>query len=492
LELWDLTVHELSRLLANREVSATEITQSVLARIEEVEPAVCAFVTTTGEQAMAAAKEADDARAREEEVGALAGIPMALKDNICTKGVRTTCSSRMLEDFVPPYDATVVQRLHAAGAIMVGKTNMDEFAMGSSTERSAFFPTHNPWDLERVPGGSSGGSAAAVVAGEAIFGLGSDTGGSVRQPAGFCSVVGFKPSYGRVSRFGVTAFASSLDQVGCFTKDVTDSALVLNAIVGQDDFDPTTVPQTAPDYVQFLGQEIKGLRVGLPREYFGEGLDTSVKEVIQTAISVLENLGAVVEETSLPYLEYAPSVYYLVAPAEASSNLGRFDGVRYGLRVDAPDIDSLYKRTRSQGLGAEVRRRLMIGTYALSAGNYQAFYEKAQRVRTLIVRDFKQAFSQYDVLLTPTSPTVPFKIGEMIDDPLRMYLMDICTIPVNLAGLPGISIPCGFSEGLPVGMQLIAKPFAEGTLLKTASAFEQATNYHKQRPQLPVGGENRA
>ncbi len=492
MELWDLTVHELSRLLATGEVSAVEVTQAALERAQQVEPAVRAFVTSTADQAVVEANTVDAARARGEQVGPLAGIPMALKDNICTRGVRTTCCSRLLEKFAPSYDATVVRRLQEAGAILMGKTNMDEFAMGSSTENSAFFPTHNPWDLERVPGGSSGGSAAAVAAGEAVFSLGSDTGGSIRQPAAFCSVVGLKPSYGRVSRFGVTAFASSLDQVGPFTKDVTDCALVLNAIAGKDELDPTSVADTPPDYRQFLGKDIKGLRIGLPREYFAEGIDDEVKEVIMKAVGVLEGLGAVVEETSLPHTEYAPSVYYILAPAEASSNMGRLDGVRYGRRVEAPDVDTLYNRTRSQGFGAEVRRRLMIGTYALSAGNYEVFYQKAQQVRTLIVRDFEQAFTQYDVLLTPTSPTTPFKIGEKIDDPLQMYLSDICTIPVNLAGIPGLSLPCGFSQGLPVGMQLLAKPFAESTLLQVAYAFEQNTDYHKQRPQVTVGGESNA
>lgn len=491
MELWDLTGHRLRRLLDKGEISAVEIVESVLNRIQATEPAVHAFVTTTGEQALARAKQVDAARAQGEKTGLLAGIPMALKDNICTGGLRTTCSSRMLADFVPPYDATVAQRLQAAGAILVGKTNMDEFAMGSSTETSAFFPTHNPWDLDRVPGGSSGGSAVAVAAGQAVFALGSDTGGSIRQPAAFCSVVGFKPSYGRVSRFGVVAFGSSLDQVGCFTKDITDCALVLNTIAGQDEFDATTVPEPVPDYTQFIGREIKGIRVGLPREYFERGIDPAVKDVTLKAAGVLEDLGAVVEETSLPHVKYAPAVYYLIAPAEASSNLGRFDGVRYGFRVEVPDIDSLYKKTRSQGFGAEVRRRIMIGTYVLSANNYKDIYVKAQRVRTLIIRDFQQAFSCYDLLLTPTSPVPPFKLGEKVDDPLQMYLMDICTIPVNLAGLPAVSIPSGFSNGLPVGMQLIGKPWAEGTLLQVASSFEQATDYYQQRPQLTVRGEQR-
>lgn len=493
MEIYELTAHELSRLLAAREVSAVEATEAVLDRLEAVEPAVRAFVTVTPEEARAAARRVDEARARGEELGPLAGIPMAFKDNMCTRGVRTTCSSRILENFVPPYDATVVQRLQAAGTVMVGKTNLDEFAMGSSTENSAFFTTHNPWDLERVPGGSSGGSAAAVAADAAVFTLGSDTGGSIRQPASLCSVVGLKPTYGRVSRFGLVAFASSLDQIGPFTKDVTDCALVLNAIAGWDKRDSTSAPVEVPDYTRFLTQDIKGLKVGLPREYFAEGIDPDVKRVILDAVKVLESLGAVVEETSLPHTDYALPVYYILAPAEASSNLARFDGVRYGLRVDAPELVTMYEKTRSRGFGAEVRRRIIIGTYALSSGYYDAYYKKAQQVRTLIKQDFDQAFQKYDVLVTPTSPTPAFRIGEKADNPLQMYLSDICTIPVNLAGIPGLSIPCGFSRNLPVGLQLLAKPFAEGTLLKVAYAFEQSTEHHKKRPPLTAaGGETRA
>ncbi|MDK2855934.1 MAG: aspartyl-tRNA(Asn)/glutamyl-tRNA(Gln) amidotransferase subunit [Bacillota bacterium] len=495
MEIYDLTAHELSRLLKAREISAAELTEAVLERVDEVEPAVRAYVTVTREEALAAARRVDEARARGEDLGPLAGIPMAVKDNMCTRTVRTTCSSRILENFIPPYDATVVERLAAAGTVMIGKTNLDEFAMGSSTENSAFFTTRNPWDLERVPGGSSGGSAAAVAAGEAVFSLGSDTGGSIRQPASLCSVVGLKPTYGRVSRFGLVAFASSLDQIGPLTKDVTDCALVMNVISGWDKMDSTSAPVEVPDFTQFLGREVRGLKIGLPREFFAEGIDREVKEIILTAVRVLEGLGAVVEETSLPHSDYSLPVYYILAPAEASSNLARFDGVRYGLRVDAPDLISMYGQTRSRGFGAEVRRRIIIGTYALSSGYYDAYYKKAQQVRTLIKQDFDRAFEKYDVLITPTSPTPAFKIGEKADNPIQMYLSDICTIPVNLAGIPGLSIPCGFTaEGLPVGMQLLGKPFAEGTLLQVAYAYEQSTDHHKKRPPLAgaAGGERHA
>lgn len=488
MKLWDLSGHRLRNLLDQGELSAQELVEAFLTRQQNTEPALHTFVTTTGPQALAAAKEIDNARARGEKPGALAGIPMALKDNICTAGIKTTCSSKMLANYVPPYDATVVKSLRQAGSILTGKTNMDEFAMGSSTENSAFYPTRNPWDTSRVPGGSSGGSAAAVAAGQAVFALGSDTGGSIRQPAAFCSIVGFKPSYGRVSRFGLVAFASSLDQIGCFTKDVTDCAAVLNVICGRDEFDPTSVSAPVPDYSKFIGREIKGLRIGLPREFLQEGIQPAVREAILQAAQTFENLGAVVEETSLPKMKYAPAVYYVIAPAEASSNLGRFDGVRYGFRVPTSDLDSLYKKTRSQGFGPEVRRRIMIGTYVLTADNYKNLYQRAQQVRTLIIEEFEQAFSRYDLLLTPTSPAVPFKLGEKMDDPLQMYLMDVCTIPANLAGLPAISIPAGFSAGLPVGMQLMAKPWAEGTLLQAAYSFEQATDYHQRRPAIASGG----
>ncbi|HKM38697.1 MAG TPA: Asp-tRNA(Asn)/Glu-tRNA(Gln) amidotransferase subunit GatA [bacterium] len=489
MKLWNLPGHRLRRLLDKGEISAMELVESVLERKQQTEPAVHAFVTNTDEHALLVARQIDATRAKGQRLGLLAGIPMALKDNICTKGIKTTCSANILADFVPPYDATVVSRLHKSGAILTGKTNMDELAMGSSTENSAFFPTHNPWDLDRVPGGSSGGSAAAVAAGQAIFALGSDTGGSIRQPAAFCSVVGLKPTYGRVSRFGLVAFASSLDQVGCLTKDVTDCALVLNSIAGLDKFDSTSAPKPVPDYKQFLNRDISGMRLGLPREFLADGVQLAVRDAVLKAATLFENFGAVVEEVSLPMVKYSPAVYYLIAPAEASSNLGRFDGIRYGLRVEGPDIDSLYKKTRSQGFGAEVRRRIMIGTYVLGADNYEAFFQKAQRVRTLIIDEFKRAFSRYDLLLTPTSPVLPFRLGEEVDDPLQMYLMDACTIPANLAGLPAISIPGGFSQGLPVGIQLMGRPWAEGTLLKMASFFEHNTDYHQQRPLLVARGE---
>ena len=403
---------------------------------------------------------------------------------MCTKGIPTTCSSKMLENFVPPYDATVVERLLALGAVIIGKANMDEFAMGSSTENSALFTTHNPWDLSRVPGGSSGGSAAAVAAGETIYALGSDTGGSIRQPAGFCGVTGLKPTYGRVSRYGLVAFASSLDQIGPLTQDVTDCALVLNAIAGYDSRDSTSSPQPTPDYTQCLTTDIKGLKIGVPKEYFVEGIQPEVAAAIRAALSKFEKLGAIIDwEVSLPTTSYALAVYYIIAPSEASANLARYDGVKYGFSYsDTKNMWEAMEKTRQFGFGAEVKRRIMLGTYALSAGYYDAYYLKAQKVRTLIRREFDQAFTKYDALITPTSPTVPFKIGEKMDDPLQMYLSDVCTIPVNIAGLPAISIPTGFADGLPIGLQIIGKPFAEETILKIAHAYEQATDWHKRKP----------
>lgn len=486
MDLHNLTAHEVGDLLRRREVSAVEVTEAMLERIEVVDGRVQAYITRTAEQALEQARAVDAARARGEDLGILAGVPMALKDNLCTEGVRTTCASRMLAEWVPPYDATVVRRLKTAGAVMLGKLNMDEFAMGSSTENSSFYPTRNPWDLERVPGGSSGGSVAAVAAGEAYYTLGSDTGGSIRQPASFCGVVGMKPTYGRVSRYGLVAFASSLDQIGPVTRDVTDCALVLWAIAGHDPMDSTSADVPVPDYRAALRPDIKGLKVGVPREYFGAGIDTEVENVVRRAIAKLEELGAVCEETSLPHTEYALPAYYLVAPAEASSNLARYDGVGFGLRVPGRDIVEMYMNTRSQGFGPEVKRRIMLGTYALSSGYYDAYYLKALKVRTLILKDFENAFTKYDVLATPTSPTVAFRLGEKAGDPLAMYLSDLCTIPVNMAGLPAISLPCGFSQGLPVGLQLIGKAFDEATLLRVAYAFEQATEYHRRRPELGV------
>jgi aspartyl-tRNA(Asn)/glutamyl-tRNA(Gln) amidotransferase subunit A len=416
------------------------------------------------------------------------GIPLAIKDVLCTKGVTTTCGSRILENFVPPYDATAVARLKAAGAILLGKTNTDEFAMGSSTENSAYFTTHNPWDLTRVPGGSSGGSAAAVAAAACLGALGTDTGGSVRQPAGLCGVVGLKPTYGRVSRYGLIAYASSLDQVGVLTKDVTDAALLLGVIAGHDPHDSTSIDAPVPDYTTALTGDVKGVRVGVPREYFIEGMQPEVEAAVRAAVDVLAGLGAEVVEVSLPHTDYALPVYYLIAPAEASANLARYDGVRYGLRVDAGDLIETYKATRGQGFGAEVKRRIMLGTYALSAGYYDAYYLRAQKVRTLIKGDFDAAFEQVDVIVAPTSPTTAFRIGEKVDDPLQMYLTDVFTLSMNLAGIGGLSLPCGFDgAGLPIGMQIMGPALGEEQVLCVAHAYEQATEWHRRRPALAEG-----
>jgi len=462
-----------------------ELAESCLERIHEVEPQVHAVVTVTDELALSQAQKAD-ALIASGKAGFLTGIPMLIKDNMCTRGIRTTCSSRMLEKFVPPYDANVVERLKRCQAVIVGKTNMDEFAMGSSTENSAFFPTRNPWDLSRVPGGSSGGSAAGVAAGEAIYSLGSDTGGSIRQPAGFCSVAGLKPTYGRVSRYGLVAFASSLDQIGPLTQDVIDCALVLNAIAGHDPRDSTSVPYPTPDYTRCLSDNLSGIRLGVPEEYFVAGMQAEVKSVIRAAISKLGELGASVDwEVSLPHTPYALAAYYIIAPSEASANLARYDGVKYGFSyLKTSNMWEAMEKTRQYGFGPEVKRRIMLGTYALSAGYYDAWYLKALKVRTLIRQEFERAFERFDALVTPTSPTVPFKIGEKVDDPLQMYLSDVCTLPINIAGLPAISIPAGFAEGLPVGMQIIGKPFSEETILKIAYAFQQATDWHKKKPKI--------
>ncbi|HEX3015079.1 MAG TPA: Asp-tRNA(Asn)/Glu-tRNA(Gln) amidotransferase subunit GatA [Desulfobacteria bacterium] len=487
MDLTQYTAHELHDLLVNKQISASEITRNVVARIDQVEDEVKAFNLITRERALEQAAIVDAKIAKGEEIGALAGIPMAIKDNMCTQGVRTTCSSKILADFVPPYNATVLEKLSEAGAGLLGKVNMDEFAMGSSTENSAFAKTANPWDTERVPGGSSGGAAAAVAADEAVFSLGSDTGGSIRQPASFCGVVGLKPTYGRVSRYGLIAYASSLDQIGPLTKDVTDCASVLNTIAGPDPKDSTSAPLDTPDYTQFLVNNVQGLRVGVPQEYVGEGIDPEVAKVIRQAIATLEDLGAQVDECSLPHTEYAMPAYYLIAPAECSSNLARYDGVSYGYRApDSEDVVSMFKRSRAAGFGPEVKRRIMLGTYALSSGYYDAYYLKALKVRTLIKRDFDEAFEKFDVLLSPTSPTTAFKFGEKSANPLAMYLSDICTVPINLAGIPAISLPCGFVNGLPVGLQLMGKAFDEGTLLRTAYTFEQNAGYYKARPSLGV------
>jgi aspartyl-tRNA(Asn)/glutamyl-tRNA(Gln) amidotransferase subunit A len=486
-ELHQLTIHEAHKLLSQRKISSTELTKSVLKRIANVEEKVRACVTIVEEIALKEAEKVDDYIRATREIAPLTGIPTLIKDVMCTKGIRTTCSSKILENFVPPYDATVIERLKGEKAIIVGKANMDEFAMGSSTEHSAFFPTRNPWDLSRVPGGSSGGSAAAVAADEAIYALGSDTGGSVRQPAALCSVVGLKPTYGRVSRFGLVAFASSLDQIGPLTKDVTDCALVMNVISGYDRRDSTSVPYPVPDYTRQLTGGIRGLRIGVPKEYFVEGMQDEVRKALQAAISRLQELGAAVDwEVSLPHTKYALTVYYILAPSEASANLARYDGVKYGLsEKDAGNVIETTERTRQSGFGTEVKRRIMLGTYALSAGYYDAYYVKAQKVRTLIKREFDQAFEKCDALVSPTSPIVPFKLGERLEDPMQMYLSDICTLPMNIAGIPAISVPAGFASNLPIGMQIIGKPFSEETLFRIAFAYEQATDWHKRKPSLP-------
>jgi aspartyl-tRNA(Asn)/glutamyl-tRNA(Gln) amidotransferase subunit A len=490
-ELFELTALEASRKLERKEISARELTDACLQRIEAVEPRVQAFLNVTAEEARQQAEAVDEKRAKGETLSPLAGVPIALKDNLCTTGVTTTAASRILHNFVPPYDATVVAKLRAAGAVFVGKTNLDEFAMGSSTENSGFHPTRNPWDTERVPGGSSGGSAAAVAAQEAPLSLGSDTGGSIRQPASLCGVVGLKPTYGLVSRYGLIAYASSLDQIGPFGKTVKDCALLLNAIAGHDPLDSTSLAVEiapgqfgVPDYTAACGRDVKGMLVGVPKEYFGAGVTPEVAATVRAAADRLAEMGAILEECSLPSTDYALAAYYIVAPAECSSNLARFDGVKYGLRTkELAGHIGLTEKTRDEGFGAEVKQRVMVGTYALSAGYYDAYYKRAQQVRTLIRRDFDAAFEKFDVLLTPTSPDVAFKIGAKAD-PLAMKLADVCTLPVNMAGLPGISVPCGFVEGLPVGLQFIAKPFQEETLFRIAHAYERETEWHKQLPAL--------
>ncbi len=484
-DLTDLTVHAAAGLLAKREVSSRELTQAALDRIAAVDDRVKAFVTVTGERALAQA-DAADKRLAAGERGPLLGVPVALKDVLSTAGVPTTCSSRMLEHFVPPYDATVVRRLAEAGAVSVGKTNMDEFAMGSSTENSAFFTTRNPWDLERVPGGSSGGSAAAVAAREATYALGSDTGGSIRQPAALCGVVGMKPTYGRVSRYGLVAFASSLDQIGPFTRDVRDCATVLNAISGHDPGDATSAPVDTPDFAAGIDAGARGLRVGVPREYMPPTLDAGVRRCIEDALRAFEAQGATVDlDLTLPSTEAALAVYYIIAPSEASANLARYDGVKYGFSWQRGEsMWENMEETRGRGFGAEVKRRIMIGTYALSSGYYDAYYLKAQKVRTVIRREFDAAFERCDVIVSPVTPTPAFKIGEKADDPYAMYLNDVFTLPVNIAGLPGISVPAGFVDGLPVGLQIIGKPFDEATVLRAARAFEQTADWHMRAPAL--------
>ena len=482
-ELYTLSISQAGNLLRQRKISSVELTQAHLDRIRKVEPEVKAFTLVTDELALQQAKEADRRFASGQTLSPLTGIPIAIKDVICTKGIPTTCGSRMLEHFKPPFDATVMERLNAAGIVMVGKTNMDEFAMGSSTEHSAFFPTRNPWDLERAPGGSSGGSAAAVAAGMAMGALGSDTGGSIRQPGSLCNVVGLKPTYGRVSRFGLVAFSSSLDQIGPFARSARDAALLLQAIAGPDPRDSTCSPQPVPDYSANLTGSIKGMRIGVPEEYWVEGAQAGVVKAVREDIERLREMGAEVSSVSLPHTRYGVAAYYIIAPAEASANLARYDGVKYGYSYrDTDDMWEAMEKTRQYGFGQEVKRRIMLGTYALSAGYYDAYYKRAEKVRSLIRQDFEKAFERFDVLASPTSPTVAFKIGE-ISDPYQMYLNDVFTIPANLAGNCGVSIPGGFSNGLPVGLQLLGNFFAEDVILRVADAFERVTDYHTRWPQ---------
>lgn len=481
MNLYELSVEKASKMLKDKEISSVELTNALLDRIDEKDKSIEGYITVAKESALNSAMLADE-KIKNGEISPLTGVCASVKDNICTDKILTTCASKMLYNFVPPYDATVVKNLKAQNSVIIGKTNMDEFAMGSSTETSYFKTTKNPHDLAKVPGGSSGGSAAVVAADEAIFALGSDTGGSIRQPSAFCGVVGLKPTYGLVSRFGLVAFASSLDQIGPITKNVADSAVVLNAIAGYDKMDSTSADEKADDYTKSLGESVKGLKIGIPKEYIGDGIQKEVKDAIMNAAKVYESMGAEIFEFSLPMTKYALPAYYIMSSAEASSNLARFDGVKYGYRAENyTDLTDMYLKTRSEGFGSEVKRRIMLGTYALSAGYYDAYYKKAQQARTLIRNSFAEAFDKFDVILTPTAPTTAFEIGKNITDPITMYLNDICTVSVNIAGLPAISIPCGYDKtNMPIGLQLIAKPFAENTLFKTAYAFEQNTDFaHK-------------
>ena len=486
MELCQRTIHELHEMLKKGETTSAAITESVLSRIASVDDKVKAYITVTADEARAQAAAADKRMKAGAVASPLLGIPIAVKDNMCTAGIKTTCASKILGNFVPPYDATVVALLKEAGAVLCGKPNMDEFAMGSSTENSGFFITKNPWDLDRIPGGSSGGSAAATAADECIGSLGSDTGGSIRQPAACCGVVGLKPTYGRVSRYGLVAFASSLDQIGPITKDVSDTAILMNVIAGHDPKDSTSADIAKPDFTKALKKDVKGLKVGLPREYFIDGMDPEVERAVRQAVKTLEDLGAAIVDVSLPNTRYAVATYYILATSEASSNLARYDGVKYGYRAASPkDLLDMYKRSRDEGFGPEVKRRIMLGTYALSAGYYDAYYKKGQQVRTLIKHDFDEAFKTVDVIATPTAPTAAFKIGEKSADPLQMYLSDIFTISVNLAGIPGISIPCGFtSANLPIGLQILGRHFDEETVIRAAYAYEQATEWHGRKPKL--------
>ncbi|WP_295920170.1 Asp-tRNA(Asn)/Glu-tRNA(Gln) amidotransferase subunit GatA [Anaerovibrio lipolyticus] len=486
MKLFEQPAHVLHDMLVNKEITSLELTEAVLARIDEVEGDVKAYLTITRDEAIAQAKAVDEKIAKGETISFLEGIPGAIKDNICTKGVKTTCASKILQNFVAPYDATVMTKLKAQNPVIIGKANMDEFAMGGSTENSAFQKTGNPWNTECVPGGSSGGSAAAVAAGTAVWALGSDTGGSIRQPASFCGVVGMKPTYGRVSRYGLVAYASSLDQIGPITKDVTDCAHILNIISGRDEMDSTSVNEEVPDFTKALVEDVKGLKVGIPKEYFVKGMDPDVEKTVREAIDKLKELGAEIVEISLPHTDYAISTYYLISPAEAATNLARYDGVSYGERAeDAADLVEMMTKTRTQYLGEEVKRRIMIGNYALSAGYYDAYYLKALKVRRLIKEDFDKAFEQVDVIVCPTAPTPAYKIGEKISNPLEMYLQDACTVPLNLAGLPGISVPCGYSsDNMPIGLQIIGKALDEETILRVAYTYEQSQSYHNDRAQL--------
>ena len=488
MDLHSLTIHQLHDLLVKKEVTSKEITEALYRRIKEVDRKIGAYLILTEKEAFRQAEQVDHKIAKREAIGDLAGIPLGLKDILCTKGIRTTCGSKILEGYIPFYDGTVVEKLKGKDAVILGKLNMDEFAMGSSTENSGFQITRNPWDLERIPGGSSGGSAAAVAADECIAALGSDTGGSIRQPAFCCGVVGLKPTYGRVSRYGLVAFASSLDQIGPITKDVEDCAIMMNVISGYDPYDSTSINIEVPDFKQSLIRDVRGVRIGIPDEYFIEGMDPDVEKAVTQAIGHFERLGAKVQKISLPHTQYAVATYYIICTAEASSNLARFDGVKYGLRSKGfRDLMEMYTHTRAEGFGQEVKRRIILGTYVLSAGYYEAYYRKASQVRTLMRKDFEDAYQKVDVILGPTAPTPAFRIGEKVKDPLQMYLSDIFTIPVNLAGIPAISIPCGFShEGLPIGLQIMGRHFEEGNLLRVAYTFEQNTDFHLKKPALAV------
>ncbi|WP_033169588.1 Asp-tRNA(Asn)/Glu-tRNA(Gln) amidotransferase subunit GatA [Selenomonas sp. ND2010] len=489
MRLYEKPAHVLHDMLVNKEITAVALTEDVLARIDEVEGDVKAYLTITRDEALAQAKAVDEKIANGEEISFLEGIPGAIKDNICTKGIKTTCASKILENFVPPYDATAMTKIKAQNPVILGKLNMDEFAMGGSTENSAYHPTCNPWNTDCVPGGSSGGSAASVAAGTSIWALGSDTGGSIRQPASFCGVVGMKPTYGRVSRYGLVAYASSLDQIGPLTRDVTDCANILNIICGHDEMDSTSSEAEVPDFTKALVEDVKGLKIGLPKEYFVDGMDPEVEKTVRAAIEKYKELGAEIVEISLPHTKYAISAYYLIAPAEAATNLQRYDGVSYGERVESDDLVGMMTKTRTEKFGEEVKRRIVIGNYALSAGYYDAYYLKAMKVRTLVQQDYNEAFQKVDVIMAPTAPTPAFKIGEMVSDPLQMYLQDACTVPLNLAGLPGMSIPCGYSsQGMPIGLQIIGKALDEETIIRAAYTYEQSQNYHNEMAKL--GGNN--